>query len=80
MQTKVVKKKRGIFNMTRKELDKIEQEFEQEYNKYMQMQPNKIDLAITKLELAYINYLDATKLNFDFLDAKDYDFSYMLEA
>lgn len=41
--------------MKTKELERKEQEFEKEYNKYMQMQDNDINKAITNLELAYIN-------------------------
>lgn len=43
--------------MTKEELNRKEQEFENEYNKYMQMQDNDINNSITNLELAYIDFI-----------------------
>lgn len=43
--------------MTKEELNRKEKEFENDYNKYMQMQDNNISKSITNLELAYIDFI-----------------------
>ena len=43
--------------MTREELNKKEQEFENDYKNYMQMQDNNIKKSINDLEIAYIDFI-----------------------